>query len=51
MEQTLSNQLYNGGRGGRTGNSPTMKSAAKVTGSVKGSGKAAPAPVKGSHKK
>jgi hypothetical protein len=34
-------------------NSPTVKSAAKVTGAHKGNpgGKAAAAPVKGSHKK
>lgn len=29
----MSNQLYNGGRSGRTQNSPTMKSTAKVAGS------------------
>lgn len=29
----MSNQLYNGGRGNRTVNKPTMKSVAKVGGS------------------
>jgi hypothetical protein len=48
----VSNQLYNGGRGGRTQNNPTMKSAAKIGGSHKGKGgQMKPAPVKGSHAK